>query len=127
MAIVATMGDSKSELVRHYEAQLRGVFAGRKILLIGGPVASLTARARELRRLGAERPFIIGSSLGTGELPGEDDAEWVSLELSAASISDAIRAYEHQLAHLPEEVRQRLDAYDPSRSAIALGAIILGD
>ncbi|HMJ13607.1 MAG TPA: hypothetical protein VK524_19450, partial [Polyangiaceae bacterium] len=121
------MTESYSAPVEHYRTQLRSVFAGRKTVLIGGPVASLTPLARELRRLGADRPFIIGSSLGTGELPGEDDAEWLSLELRASSITEAIRAYENQLTHLPEEVRQRLDTYDPQRAAVAVGAIVLGD
>lgn len=121
------MVEASDSLVEHYREQLRAFFSGRKTILIGGPVAGLTARARELRRLGAERPFIIGSSLGTGELPTEEDAEWVSLELSASGINEAIRSYENHLTHLPEEVRQRVDAYDPKRSAISLGAIILGD
>jgi hypothetical protein len=125
--MVAFMAESYRAAIEHYSGQLRSVFEGRKIVLIGGPVAALTQRARELRSLGADRPFIIGSSLGTGELPSEDDAVWVSLELRAGSITDAIRAYENQLTHLPEEVRQRLDAYDPKRSAIAVGAIVLGD
>ncbi len=121
------MTESYSAPVEHYRKQLRSVFEGRKTVLIGGPVASLTPLARQLRRLGAERPFIIGSSLGAGELPTEDEADWLSLELRASSIWEAIRAYENQLTHLPEEVRQRLDTYDPQRSAIAVGAIILGD
>jgi hypothetical protein len=113
--------------IERYRSELATVFRDRRIVLIGGPVAGLTALARELRALGAERPFIIGSSLGTGELPTEQDAEWVSLELSAGSALESIRHYEDQLGHLPEVVRRRLDAYDPDRDAVALGGIVLGD
>jgi hypothetical protein len=121
------MTETYSAPVEHYRKQLGSVFEGRKTVLVGGPVAFLTPLARELRRLGAERPFIIGSSLGTGELPNEEDADWLSLELRASNSLEAIRAYENQLTHLPEEVRQRLDTYDPKRAAIAVGAIVLGD
>lgn len=113
--------------IERYRSELQSAFRGRRVVLIGGPVAGLSGLARELRALGAERPFIIGSSLGTGELPAEDEAEWVSLELSAGSVLESIRHYEEQLSHLPEIVRTRLDAWDPDRAAVALGGIVLGD
>jgi hypothetical protein len=113
--------------IERYRSELATAFRGRRVVLIGGPVAGLAGLARELRALGAERPFIIGSSLGTGELPTEDEAEWVSLELSAGSALESIRHYEEQLGHLPEIVRRRLDAWDPDRAAVALGGIVLGE
>jgi hypothetical protein len=113
--------------VERYRSELTSIFRDKRIIVVGGPVAGLAPLAVQLRELGAERPFIIGSSLGTGDLPTEDQADWVSLEVSAGSALQAIHHYEDQLTHLPDVVRRRLDAYDPSRSAIALGAIVLGD
>ena len=113
--------------IEHYRNAIGEVFAGRRVIVVGGPVDRLLPLARDLRALGADRPFIIGSSLGTGELPSEDEAEWVSLEVGASSLLEARRVYEGLLAHLPESVRQRLDDWDPRRSAIALGAFVLGE
>lgn len=121
------MVESGASLVEHYRSELRRVFGGRRVILIGGPVVRLSGLARQLRELGAERPFIIGSSVGAGELPGPDDAAWCSLEVRAASLNDAFRTYESSLRQLPEEARQQLDAWDPERRAIALGTIILNE
>lgn len=117
----------RSPLYDHYERELRSVFAGRKLILIGGPVAGLVPLARELVALGAERPFILGSDIGTGELPDEGEAEWCSLEVRAGSVLESIRHYEATLLKLPDDVRARIDAYDPDRSAMALGFIVLGE
>jgi hypothetical protein len=121
------MPDSESSLVDHYRRELARVFEGRRVILIGGPVARLAPVAAQLRELGAARPFILGSSVGTGDLPGEEEAAWCSLEVRAASLNDAFRTYETLLKHLPDEARQQLDVWDPERRAIALGTIILND
>jgi hypothetical protein len=113
--------------VERYRSELSSIFRGRRVILVGGPVAGLALLARQLRELGAERPFIVGSSLGTGELPDQELAEWVSLEISAGSALQAIHHYEEQLTHLPDIVRRKLDEYDPNRAAIALGSIVLGE
>ncbi len=119
--------DGVLPLGEHYERELRSVFAGRKLILIGGPVAGLVPLARELCALGAERPFILGSDIGTGEMPTEEEAEWCSLEVRAGSVLESIRHYEATLLKLPDDVRARIDAYDAERSAMALGFIVLGE
>jgi hypothetical protein len=48
---------------------LRPLFAGRKMVLAGGPLAAMTGTCRRLRELGAERPFLLATGTGTGELP----------------------------------------------------------
>jgi hypothetical protein len=63
--------------------QLRPVFAGRKVVLTGGPLAALTGTCRRVRELGAERPFLLATGMGTGEVPGADEAEWCVVELRA--------------------------------------------
>jgi hypothetical protein len=113
--------------VERYRSELSSIFRGRRVILVGGPVAALGSLANQLRELGADRPFIVGSSLGTGPLPTQDQAEWVSLEISGGSALQAIHHYEQQLTHLPDVVRRKLDEYDPNRAAIALGSIVLGD
>ncbi|HET9559458.1 MAG TPA: hypothetical protein VFS70_20140 [Actinomycetota bacterium] len=46
--------------------ELRPLFAGRKLVLTGGPLAALTGICRRLRDLGAERPFLLATGMGTG-------------------------------------------------------------
>ncbi|HEX5878989.1 MAG TPA: hypothetical protein VF468_11840, partial [Actinomycetota bacterium] len=48
--------------------ELRPLFAGRKVVLTGGPLAALTGTCRRLRDLGAERPFLLAAGMGTGEV-----------------------------------------------------------
>ena len=48
--------------------ELRPLFAGRKVVLTGGPLAALTGTCRRLRDLGAERPFLLATGMGTGEV-----------------------------------------------------------
>lgn len=115
-----------TSLAQHYDQALRAVFTGRKLILIGGSVAGLAGVARGLRALGAERPFIVGAGLG-GTPPSQEEAEWASLELRAGTALEWFRLYEARLSHLPDEVRARIDAYDPDRAAIALGHVVLSE
>ncbi len=112
---------------QHIDRELRRIFEHKRIIVVGGPVAGLTGLARQLVALGAERPFVIGSSMGLGSPPEPEEADWCSLELSAKSVNDSLRGYERRLLHPPDEVRARVDAWDPERKAIALGAIVLGE
>ena len=48
---------------------LRPHFSGRKTILIGGHVASMRGLAPQLRALGAQRPFLLGMGVGSGEPP----------------------------------------------------------
>ena len=120
------MVDDPKRLIEHYRRELGRVLEGRRVVVIGGPVARLTDIAGQLRELGAE-PLIIGSSVGTGQLPTDNSLEWCSLEVRAANLNDAFRTYENLLNKLPDEARQKLDAWDPERRAIAVGTIVLND
>ena len=103
---------------------IRPLFVGRRVIVTGGPVAGLVETARLVRSLGAQRPFILGSEgVGTGLLPGPDEAEWLGLDApSAPSMMDAIRASNRLLGDLPREAREALDRYDPDRSAMVVGS-----
>jgi hypothetical protein len=121
------MLDSSAAAITGYRQQLRERFASRRVIVVGGPVDRLTPLARDLLDLGADRPLIIGSSIGSAALPTEEEADWMSLEVAATSLLEARRVYENQLFHLPDAARQRLDAWDPERRAIAMGKILLGE
>jgi hypothetical protein len=100
--------------------ELRPVFAGRKVVLTGGPLAALTGMCRRLREVGAERPFLLATGVGTGEVPGADEAEWVVVELRAPDVLAEIRAAMRLLRLLPAEVADALDRWDPERRALVL-------
>ncbi len=112
----------------YYRELLRPVFGGRRFLVIGsGPVVAQASLARELRSCGAERPFLLAGSIGTGTLPEPCEAEWLSLEIDAPDMLSSIRQYERALRRLPERARKALDRWDPERRALSLGAILLSD
>jgi hypothetical protein len=100
--------------------ELRPVFGGRKMVLTGGPLAALTGMCRRLRELGAERPFLLATGRGTGEVPGPDEAEWIVVEVRAPDFMAEIRAAMRMLRLLPEEVAAALDRWDPERRALVL-------
>jgi hypothetical protein len=101
-------------------AELRPLFAGRKVVLTGAPLAALTGLCRRLRDLGAERPFLLATGQGTGEAPGPDEAERYVVELRAPDVMSEIRASMRLLGDLPADVLAALDRWDPERRALVL-------
>jgi hypothetical protein len=99
---------------------LRPLFAGRKVVVTGGPLAALTGLCRRLRELGAERPFLLATGMGTGEVPGPEEAEWCVVELRAPDVVAEIRAAMRLLRLLPHDVVEALDRWDPDRRALVL-------
>ena len=99
---------------------LRPLFAGRRVVLTGGPLAALTGMCRRLLALGAERPFLLATGRGTGEVPGPEEAEWCVVELRAPDIVAEIRMAMRLLRLLPAEVADALDRWDPERAALVL-------
>ena len=57
--------------------------------------------------------------MGTGEVPGADEAEWCVVELRAPDVMAEIRAAMRLLRLLPEVV-EALDRWDPERRALVL-------
>ena len=100
--------------------ELRPLFAGRKVVLTGGPLAGLTGVCRRLRELGAERPFLLATGLGTGEVPDPEEAEWCVVEVRAPDVVAEIRAAMRMLRLLPPDVVDALDRWDPERRALVL-------
>ena len=114
-------------MIEHVREQLRPVFEGRRFILIGGPIVGQIGLAKQLRSLGAERSFLLGSGLGTGPSPDLDQAEWRVIHTTARDMIHAFWEYEAALAELSDEVTQAIDAWDPDRSARVAGAIVMSD
>ncbi|MCY3970128.1 MAG: ATP-grasp domain-containing protein [Acidobacteria bacterium] len=104
----------------YYKALLRPVFEGRRFVLPGNIAVGLGNVARELRGLGAARPFVVAGSLGTGPLPPRADAELRVLDVRGTDPLDHNRNVQQALADLPPEVQDAVDAWDPNGTARTL-------
>ncbi|MGH9114139.1 MAG: hypothetical protein ACRDZN_17825, partial [Acidimicrobiales bacterium] len=100
----------------------RQFLGGRRIVLAGLPVAGATAIVRLLRRLGSDRCLVVGTTLGTGDLPGPADAEWVDLDIDAAGVMDEFRRFECAVADPPPGLTAAIDRFDPDGDALVLAA-----
>jgi hypothetical protein len=99
---------------------LRPLYAGRKVVVTGGPLAAMTGTCRRLRELGAERPFLLATGMGTGEPPGPEEADWCVVEVRAPDVIAEIHAAMRLLRLLPGDVLAALDRWDPAREALVL-------
>ena len=105
------------EASAYYEELLRSVFAGRRFLIAGPVAVGLRGLARRLTRLGAERPFLLAASEGTGSLPTPEEAELRILGIEATDAVQELRGLQRALADLPTALRNDIDAWDPTRTA----------
>jgi len=111
----------------YYRSLLERVYRDRDFVVIGGPVVGLAPLAISLRELGAKRCFLLGSAMGTGPTPDPAVAEWYTFDQRSESVNDEFRRYESTLRALPDGARAALDRFDPHKSALAIGTIILSD
>lgn len=115
------MSDNASPLAKeagaYYEDLLRPVFAGRKFLIAGPVAVGLGGIARRLTGLGAERPFLLAASEGTGKLPTREEAELRVLGIEATDAVEELRGLQRAMANLPADVRRDIDAWDPAGAA----------
>ncbi len=115
------MNDNASPLAEeasaYYEDLLRPVFAGRKFLVAGPVAVGLSGLARRLVALGAERPFLIAASEGTGDLPTPEEAELRVLGTRSTDVLEEFRNLQRALQNLPTGLRRDIDAWDPEGAA----------
>ena len=118
-----------AEANAYYEDLLRPVFAGRRFLIAAQIAASegLGGLARRLTRLGAERPFLLAGSEGTGALPAPEEAELRVLGIQSTDVLEDFRNLRRALQDLPADVRRDIDAWDPAGTARFIFASPLAD
>ena len=102
------------EATAYYEALLRPVFGGQKFLIAGTVAAGLGRLAGQLTALGADRPFLVAASEGTGALPTSEQAELRVLGLQSATMLDEFRDLHHVIENLPIDLGDDIDAWDPT-------------
>ena len=65
------------------------------------PVAATPRWIHQLRTLGAGRVLVVGTTLGTGDLPDPEHAEWIDLDIRASDPVDEFRQFERVAADPP--------------------------
>ena len=110
-------------LVEHYRGLAHAQCAGRKVVLLGAPLAAYSETfLKSLIESGASRVLIAARGLGTGPIPAEELAERVILDAGhASSVMEDIRATEMMMADPPDELIEALDRWDPGGEAVVIG------
>jgi hypothetical protein len=102
---------------------LRRMFAGRPVVITGGPVAGLVRSVPDVTELSGRAPFLLASGVGTGALPEPGVVEVHLLpEEKGLSMVRAVHAQLDILADLPADALAALDAWDPDRRAVVLAS-----
>ena len=101
----------------YYDELLRPIFAGRKFLIAGPIAVGLNGLAQRLTGLGAERPFLIAGSEGTGALPTREVAELRVLGTHSADALEEFRNLHRVIENMPDDLRADIDAWDPAGTA----------
>jgi hypothetical protein len=101
---------------------LRRMFAGRPVVISGGPAAGIARLIPDVTELSGQQPFLLAYGVGTGPMPRPGDAEMFVLpEGRSTSVVQATHAMIRVLADLPADAIAALDAWDPDRQAVVLG------
>jgi ATP-grasp domain len=102
---------------------LRRMFAGRPVVITGGPVAGLARSVPEVTELSGRTPFLLANGVGTGAVLEPAAAEvHVLADGAPASMVRAVHAQLDVLADLPADALAALDAWDPERAAVVLAS-----
>jgi hypothetical protein len=112
--------EGTGSVVERVTAAATRLVAGRRVVLLGIPVAASTPYVGHLRALGAERVLVIGPFVGTGQLPDPADADWLSLDVEAPDVMAEFRALERLVDDLPAEALAALQRFDPDRTALVV-------
>jgi hypothetical protein len=99
--------------------ELREVFAGRPVVLVGGPAAGATQRVAQLRSIGVERCLVVASNPGMGPQPDDTEVVFYELEPFADPVAE-FRAEERAFASPPPEALAAIERFDPTGTAIVL-------
>ena len=109
------------DLVSYFRDLVRPLLSGQKVIFAGAPLAASPQAIRAYRDLGVADIFIVANGIGTGDLPAEDEATWVVLDVEAATLMEEMRHTRVALENLPASARHALDSWDPEHDAVLLG------
>lgn len=102
---------------------LRGVFAGRDVIIAGGVPASWKGHVDHLRTAGAQRILIVAPE-GRGVGRGPDVPTVVVEPPPDLGLMERVRFGNRTLRHPPPDVVDALASFDPRREAIVVGSFL---
>ncbi len=111
----------------YWKHLIRPVFTGRRWLLVRDLLVAATSDAELLHFYAAEKSFAIAGSEGTGNPPDPELVDWVVLGTGGDTIMQGFRNFRAALDDLPAAVVERIDAWDPDGSALAVGGFVRSD
>ena len=120
-AVAPAATDPVNDVVERVTEAAGQFLGGRRVVLAGLPVAAAARFVGLLRRLGSDRCLVVGTTLGTGDLPDSTDAAWVDLDIDA-DVMDEFRQFERVVADPPPALTAALDQLDPEGDALVLAA-----
>ena len=110
-----------------WREHLGGLLRERRVVCGIAPLAAFTDWVHLLRAAGARRPLLVASAVGAGAVPGADEAEVVFVDVPRrATMTEDLRLQDAIAHRLPDEVRRRVDEYDPGREAVWLVGPFIG-
>ena len=93
-------------------------------IVCGDVAAGFAPAMKAWREKGYPRPLLLSGSAGSGQLPTAEECELVLLDTHADSMMGGIRAYHDALRDLPQWVLDRIEAWDPDRTARVLASFL---
>lgn len=107
-----------------YDADVRRLVDGRKVLLAGGVAVSWTPIVDRMRRLGAADVAVLATEgMGVGEAPA--CPTFVVDKPAGLDVMEQVRFGEAALRDLPAAVAAQVDQFDPERTALVRGHFLV--
>jgi hypothetical protein len=108
-----------------WQAPLRELVEGRKVILAGGPTAGWTDAVASLREVGAADVFVVATQgTGVGPLPPDTPSVVVEREDHGTDTMASVRASLRALADPPPHVVDAVEVFDPERRAVVFGIFL---
>jgi hypothetical protein len=114
--------------VSHWKGIADRFLGSRRWIIAAEVLAPYTQALAEFHEMGFPKPFVIAGSTGTGPLPDPAHAEIamidVRVEETETPMLSGIRAFDATLRDLPDDVLDRITAWDPDREASVLTSFL---
>ncbi|MCB9763756.1 MAG: hypothetical protein H6739_28565 [Alphaproteobacteria bacterium] len=111
---------SDAALIQHYRSLILDLLRGRKVILGMSALAGMQGWIDLLQEAGAQKPLLLCETVGTGDVPSAEDADWIILADGAPDMMTGIRMFLDAMEHPTPALVEALDRYDPDRSALVL-------
>lgn len=103
--------------MERYEAGLGRLHRGRRFIVVVDVAVSGVGVVRRLQARGARAVMMIAAHPGMGDVPADIEPFYLDVP-AAATVTDAIHGLAAALADPPAALVERVDAFDPDRTAI---------